>query len=79
MAATTEFTSLLADGVAHASASIIQTNPPNMSNPVVFFDVAIGGRPAGRIEMTLRADVCPRTAENFRYTLLFCVDFPFGK
>eukprot|EP01038_Epipyxis_sp_PR26KG_P006048 gene6048-8327_t len=37
-----------------------------MSNPVVFFDVAIGGRPAGRIEMTLRADVCPRTAENFR-------------
>lgn len=38
-----------------------------MSNPVVFFDVAIGGRPAGRIEMTLRADVCPRTAENFRW------------
>jgi hypothetical protein len=37
------------------------------TNPVVFFDVAIGGRPAGRIEMTLRADVCPRTVENFRY------------
>ncbi|KAK8805888.1 hypothetical protein WA158_002544 [Blastocystis sp. Blastoise] len=37
-----------------------------MSNPVVFFDVAIGGTPAGRIEMTLRADVCPITAENFR-------------
>eukprot|EP01040_Poterioochromonas_malhamensis_P011092 gene11088-12088_t len=37
-----------------------------MSNPVVYFDVAIGGRPAGRIEFTLRADVCPRTAENFR-------------
>ena len=36
------------------------------SNPVVYFDIAIGQRPAGRIEMTLRADVVPRTAENFR-------------
>ena len=36
------------------------------SNPVVYFDIAIAGRPAGRIEMTLRADVVPRTAENFR-------------
>ena len=30
-----------------------------MSNPVVFFDMTIGGAPAGRIEMTLRADVVP--------------------
>jgi len=37
-----------------------------MNNPVVFFDIAIGGQPAGRIEMTLRADVVPKTAENFR-------------
>jgi len=36
------------------------------SNPVVYFDISIGGTPAGRIEMTLRADVVPRTAENFR-------------
>jgi len=35
-------------------------------NPVVFFDMTIGGQPAGRIEMTLRADVVPKTAENFR-------------
>lgn len=35
-------------------------------NPVVFFDIAVAGRPVGRIEMTLRSDVCPRTAENFR-------------
>lgn len=35
-------------------------------NPVVFFDVTIGGSPRGRIEMELRADVVPKTAENFR-------------
>jgi cyclophilin family peptidyl-prolyl cis-trans isomerase len=35
-------------------------------NPVVFFDVAIGDRKAGRIVMRLRADVVPKTAENFR-------------
>jgi len=37
-----------------------------MSNPQVFFDMTIGGKPAGRIVMTLRADVVPKTSENFR-------------
>merc|ERR1712086_952456 len=37
-----------------------------MPNPVVFFDMTIGGASAGRVEMTLRADVVPKTAENFR-------------
>jgi cyclophilin family peptidyl-prolyl cis-trans isomerase len=36
------------------------------SNPIVYLDVSIAGRPVGRIEITLRADVVPRTAENFR-------------
>ena len=36
------------------------------NNPVVYFDMTIGGLVAGRIEMTLRADVVPKTAENFR-------------
>merc|ERR1719235_1119582 len=31
-----------------------------------FFDMTIGGVPAGRIVMTLREDVVPKTAENFR-------------
>mmetsp|Transcript_37263 Transcript_37263/g.57792 ORF Transcript_37263/g.57792 Transcript_37263/m.57792 type:complete len:190 (-) Transcript_37263:153-722(-) len=35
-------------------------------NPVVYFDITVGGKPTGRIEMELRADVVPKTAENFR-------------
>src|SRR5206468_12939731 len=37
-----------------------------MANPQVFFDIQIDGKPAGRIVMTLRDDVAPKTAENFR-------------
>jgi len=37
-----------------------------MSNPTVFFDMKIGGAPAGRIEMELFASDVPKTAENFR-------------
>jgi len=32
-------------------------------NPVVFFDISIAGSLKGRVEMELRADVVPRTAE----------------
>jgi len=38
----------------------------NPSNPVVFFDVAIGGVAIGRIKFELFADVAPKTSENFR-------------
>ncbi|KAI0229614.1 Peptidyl-prolyl cis-trans isomerase A1 [Lamellibrachia satsuma] len=36
------------------------------SNPRTYFDINIGGQKAGRIIFELRADVTPRTAENFR-------------
>jgi peptidylprolyl isomerase len=37
-----------------------------MANPRVFFDITIGGQPAGRLVFQLFADVVPMTAENFR-------------
>ncbi|KAJ2156792.1 Peptidyl-prolyl cis-trans isomerase-like 1 [Coemansia sp. RSA 552] len=37
-----------------------------MPNPIVFFDITIGGKDVGRIKMELFADVVPKTAENFR-------------
>ena len=38
----------------------------NSKNPVVFFDISIGGQDIGRIQFELFADVTPKTAENFR-------------
>jgi peptidyl-prolyl isomerase F (cyclophilin D) len=37
-----------------------------MANPRCFFDMTADGSPLGRIIMELRADVAPKTAENFR-------------
>merc|ERR1719369_1449562 len=49
---------------------IIENNPTNPERagalPRVFFDITIGGQPAGRIVMELRSDIVPKTAENFR-------------
>ncbi|PBK66268.1 hypothetical protein ARMSODRAFT_916479 [Armillaria solidipes] len=37
-----------------------------MSRPLTYFDISIGGAPAGRIVFELYADLVPKTAENFR-------------
>ncbi len=37
-----------------------------MGNPRVFFDLSIGGTPAGRMTFELYSDTVPQTAENFR-------------
>ena len=44
--------------------SIMRMDPSK--RPKVFFDITIGGAAAGKIVMELRADVVPKTAENFR-------------
>ncbi|XP_069782340.1 peptidyl-prolyl cis-trans isomerase D [Narcine bancroftii] len=49
--------------MAHPSP---QTKPANATNPRVFLDVAVAGVSVGRIILELFADVCPKTAENFR-------------
>ncbi|PNW88854.1 hypothetical protein CHLRE_01g047700v5 [Chlamydomonas reinhardtii] len=36
------------------------------ANPVVFFDISIGGEAVGRVVFELYKDVVPKTAENFR-------------
>lgn len=36
------------------------------TRPKVFFEITINDQPVGRITMILRADVVPRTTENFR-------------
>ncbi|XP_067879384.1 peptidyl-prolyl cis-trans isomerase A-like [Heterodontus francisci] len=41
-----------------------------MANPKVYFDIGIGGKPAGRITFELRKDVVPKTAENFHQLCL---------
>ncbi|EGX91284.1 peptidyl-prolyl cis-trans isomerase [Cordyceps militaris CM01] len=42
------------------------TQLPESGNPLVFFDITLGGEPLGRITFELFKDVTPKTAENFR-------------
>ncbi|KAG1694346.1 hypothetical protein DVH05_005038 [Phytophthora capsici] len=44
----------------------MQRTQERSDNPIVFFDVSIGSKTIGRLLIELRADVVPRTAENFR-------------
>ncbi|KAK0160038.1 hypothetical protein PV328_007483 [Microctonus aethiopoides] len=48
------------------SNSEITTVVKEKHNPQVYFDVSVGKKELGRIIMMLRADIVPKTAENFR-------------
>ncbi|KAJ2863896.1 hypothetical protein GGH94_003302 [Coemansia aciculifera] len=47
------------------------------TNPKVYFDVAHNDQKLGRIEMELRKDVVPKTAENFRALCTYEKGFGF--
>jgi len=42
------------------------TQLPESGNPLVFFDITLGGEPLGRVTFELFENVVPKTAENFR-------------
>lgn len=42
------------------------SNKKGKQNPQVYFDINVGKQELGRIIMMLRADIVPKTAENFR-------------
>lgn len=44
----------------------IPPKPVEKRNPQVYFDIMVDKQPIGRIIMMLRADIVPKTAENFR-------------
>lgn len=52
--------------LASRPAPAQQPASPAPANPRVYLDVTIGAEKAGRIVIELRADVVPKTAENFR-------------
>ena len=54
--------------------TVAATAEPHVTQKV-FFDLTIGGQPAGRVTMGLYGDDVPKTAENFRsvaFTLCSC-------
>ena len=59
---------MAADTAAMADVSMLQTglqSEPELTR-TAYFDVSIGGAPAGRISIGLYGDVVPKTVENFR-------------
>ncbi|MFM8890917.1 MAG: peptidylprolyl isomerase [Planctomycetia bacterium] len=57
------FAAILVVSLPEAGRSTAVAADPN---PRCFLDIGIGDQPAGRIVIELRADVVPKTAENFR-------------
>jgi len=54
------------DFARFAAEYTLPLGPIHAGNPIVFFDISINSDFIGRIEMELKADVVPKTAENFR-------------
>ncbi|XP_054937196.1 peptidyl-prolyl cis-trans isomerase F, mitochondrial [Physeter macrocephalus] len=51
---------------ARACSSGSRDPSSSSRNPLVYLDVGADGQPLGRVVLELKADVVPKTAENFR-------------
>merc|ERR1739848_557559 len=60
------FVAYLAGMFGEGSKAVTLEDASISSNPRVFFEIRVGGDDLGRIEMELFANICPKTAENFR-------------
>uniref|UniRef100_A0A8C0G686 Peptidyl-prolyl cis-trans isomerase E n=1 Tax=Chelonoidis abingdonii TaxID=106734 RepID=A0A8C0G686_CHEAB len=57
------------EGAEPSKSETQEGEPPakkSRANPQVYMDIKIGNKPAGRIQILLRSDIVPMTAENFR-------------
>lgn len=65
--------------VSEAVVDVTVSSKPEekKANPQVYFDIKIGNSDVGRIVMILRADVVPKTAENFRQLCTMELGFGF--
>ncbi|CAB1414889.1 unnamed protein product [Pleuronectes platessa] len=53
--------------LAFTAARLCSSGPAAANaNPTVYFDISADNEPLGRVTMELKADVVPKTAENFR-------------
>jgi len=59
-------TALATTAAAYPLIHVTNSIAAETKNPKVFFDITADDKPLGKIVMELRADVVPRTAENFR-------------
>ena len=66
IAPATAFTASRSAAAARVATRAFSGSNPLFANPKVYFDMEVGGDPVGRITFELRADVAPKTAENFR-------------
>lgn len=54
------------NGDGESTVEVEPAKEAQKRNPQVYFDIRVGSNDVGRIVMLLRADVVPKTAENFR-------------
>lgn len=72
-----ETTEPIAPNKPDANETETEDSKQPQRNPQVYFDIRIGSHDAGRIVMLLRADVVPKTAENFRALCTHEQDFGY--